>query len=711
MSERGSGPGARGPNGGGRRRALDSSRQATRRRIESSRVATRRTIDSSVEVTRRTVGSPPLFALVYASAAGAIYFTLGVVAQHALGLTPLVYLIGSLFFVLCMFTYVEGASLHQERGGSFIFARHAFNELWSFIAGWAMMLDYAILLAVSALAADHYLAAFWAPLGRGAPALIVPLGIVGAVAVANAYGVATQQRLRRLAVVAIADLGLQLVVVVLGLLLVFNPTTLVDPIQLGSAPSWSGFVFALTITAVAFTGLESASGLAGEVAVGRSGLRKLVSAGTVAVFVLYVGLALVALTAVPVRHGATALGGALMDAPLLGVARAIEPHGIGHALGYLVGASATLVLITTANAAMLGLSRLGFSLATNRQIPSAIGRLHPLRSTPFVLIGGAALVAGALVIPEDLDLLVGIYAFGAMLAFTIAHISICVLRYREPERARPYRMPGSLTFRGGELPLPAVAGAVVAGAGWISVIVLHDRARYVGIGWMLSGLLLYVVYRKTQGKSLTKRVSVPQATLQRTERHASEYGSILVPIFGRPLDDDIVQTAGRLASEQGDANELGPGAVIEALWIFEIPLSLPIDARLPDARLQEAKAALRRAKAIGEEFDGVEVATATVRARRAGQAIVDEARRRGVEAIVLAAEEMSRIRSGPLLGSRSGPLENFVGDLTKYVVAKAPCRVILTAAGAESGADAGTGDAAQAQPVATAVAGPDALKR
>jgi len=674
-------------------------------------VATRRTIDSSVEVTRRTVGSPPLFALVYASAAGAIYFTLGVVAQHALGLTPLVYLIGSLFFVLCMFTYVEGASLHQERGGSFIFARHAFNELWSFIAGWAMMLDYAILLAVSALAADHYLAAFWAPLGRGAPALIVPLGIVGAVAVANAYGVATQQRLRRLAVVAIADLGLQLVVVVLGLLLVFNPTTLVDPIQLGSAPSWSGFVFALTITAVAFTGLESASGLAGEVAVGRSGLRKLVSAGTVAVFVLYVGLALVALTAVPVRHGATALGGALMDAPLLGVARAIEPHGIGHALGYLVGASATLVLITTANAAMLGLSRLGFSLATNRQIPSAIGRLHPLRSTPFVLIGGAALVAGALVIPEDLDLLVGIYAFGAMLAFTIAHISICVLRYREPERARPYRMPGSLTFRGGELPLPAVAGAVVAGAGWISVIVLHDRARYVGIGWMLSGLLLYVVYRKTQGKSLTKRVSVPQATLQRTERHASEYGSILVPIFGRPLDDDIVQTAGRLASEQGDANELGPGAVIEALWIFEIPLSLPIDARLPDARLQEAKAALRRAKAIGEEFDGVEVATATVRARRAGQAIVDEARRRGVEAIVLAAEEMSRIRSGPLLGSRSGPLENFVGDLTKYVVAKAPCRVILTAAGAESGADAGTGDAAQAQPVATAVAGPDALKR
>ena len=120
---------------------------------------------------------------------------------------------------------------------------------------------------------------------------------------------------------------------------------------------------------------------------------------------------------------------------------------------------------------------------------------------------------------------------------------------------------------------------------------------------------------------------------------------------------------------------------------------------------------LRRAKAIGEEFDGVEVATATVRARRAGQAIVDEARRRGVEAIVLAAEEVSRIRSGALLGSRSGPLENFVGDLTKYVVAKAPCRVILTAAPAEGSAGSGNGGTPKAEPVVSNGAETDAPAR
>src|SRR5438477_4655277 len=108
-------------------------------------------------------------------------------------------------------------------------------------------------------------------------------------------------------------------------------------------------------------------------------------------------------------------------------------------------------------------------------------------------------------------------------------------------------------------------------------------------------------------------------------------------------------------------------------------MSLPLDAALPERRLQDARRALARAKAVGEEYEGVEVATATVRTRRTGQAIVDEARRRGVEAIVLGAEEPSRIRGGALLSGRGGPLDNFVGDVTRYVVAKAPCQVILTA--------------------------------
>jgi APA family basic amino acid/polyamine antiporter len=194
--------------------------------------------------------------------------------------------------------------------------------------------------------------------------------------------------------------------------------------------------------------------------------------------------------------------------------------------------------------------------------------------------------------------------------------------------------------------------------------------------------VLYVVYRTTEEKPLFKRVRVPQAALQQRETRSAEYGSILVPLAGNELDDDIVQTAGRLATDEriDDAEGGDATATIEALWIFEVPMALPIDARLPENQLEEARAALRRAKAVGEEYEGVQVATATVRARRAGQAIVEEARRRGVEAIVLAAEQPTRVRGGGLLGGLGGGRnETFVGDVTKYVVTKAPCRVIITA--------------------------------
>lgn len=624
---------------------------------------------------RRTLGSPELFTVVYASLAGAVYFSLGIIAGNALGLTPVVFLAAGVFFVLTSMTYTEGASLHQERGGSTVFARHAFNELWSFVAGWAILLDYVILIAVTAFSATNYMAAFWGPLGRGTTELIVAIAIIGYVAAVNVRGV-TAVRYQRLVGLAIADLGLQVLVIGLGLALVFDPDLLVDPIDLGTAPTWRDLVYAATIATIAFTGLESSSGFSGEVAVGRRGLRRLVAVRSAAVLVVYVGISLVAITALPVKDGRTELSGRYLDAPVLGVVKAYDPGWLSDALTYLVAATATAVLVAAANTAMLGLSRLGYLLATNRQIPSALGRLHPARATPFVLIGIAALLAVALVVPEDLDFLVGIYAFGALLGFTIAHVSVVVLRYREPDRDRPYRMPGSLRIGGADLPLPAAIGALVSAAAWLSVVIFHGGARLVGSLWMLAGLVLYVVYRTRAEKPLFKRVTVPEMAL-RAEPREAEYGSILVPVFGTPLDDDIMQTAGRLASAlYEDAGEVG--ATIEAIWVFEVPMSLPIDARLPEAQLEDARRSLARAKAVGEEYEGVTVATAKIRARRAGQAIVEEARRRGVEVIVLAAEEPSRIRGGVLLGARS-PLENFIGEATKYVVTKAPCRVILTA--------------------------------
>ena len=633
--------------------------------------------DQTPLLARRTVGSPVLFAIIWTSLASAIYFALGVIAGRALGLTPLVFLIAGGFFVLTAMTYVEGASLHQDRAGATVFARYAFDELWSFIAGWVVILDFLILLAVTSFVAVNYAAVLYEPLGSGVSEVLAAFAVIAYVTVRNVLGF-SRRRFRRVLVLVVADLVLQVAIVVLGLILIFDASTLTQPIDLGTSPPWSDVIFALTIATVAFTGLESASGLAGEVGVRRAELKRLMATAALAVPVIYAGIALVAVTALPVSGGQTALSTEFVDAPVAGLVTGFDPPWLADGLMYTVAVLATLTLVAAANAAMLGLSRLAYQLATNRQIPSAVGRLHSARATPWVVIVIGAALAALLVVPRDLEGLVAIYAFGALLAFLIAHVAIIRLRFKEPGRPRPYRIPLSVGVGEAEVPLPALLGAVVAAALFVSLLIFHGPARYAGLGWLVAGLLLYVVYRRSGDKPLRGRVIVAEEAL-RHELPALGFGSIMVPILGTALDDDLVQTAGRLAAEEAADEAVGDeGAVIEAIWVFEVPMSLPLDARLPADRLEAARAALKRAKEVGEEYQGVTVQTATVRGRRAGQAIVEEARRRGVEVIVLGADEPSRVRRGALLGGR-GVMDDFVSEATKYVVTRAPCRVILTA--------------------------------
>jgi APA family basic amino acid/polyamine antiporter len=625
---------------------------------------------------KRGFGSLPLFGIVQGFLSASLYFALGVIVSNALGWTWLVLLSASLFFLLLTLSYMEGASLHQERGGVTVLARYGFNELWSFVAGWAILLDYLILIAITAYGVTDYLTPFWGEFADGVPQLTVALGLIAYVAVVNIRGPGSR-RWERAALVVIADLGIQLAIVVLGLALLFEPEVLTDPAALAGSPDAEHFLFAFTIAIAAFSGLDASSSLAGEVRISRRGLKRLFAVRTAAA-IPYMGIALVASSVL------APTGDTWYEAPMLGLVSAFDEAWLREPLRYLIAVTALALLVIACNAAMFGLSRLGYSLALNRQIPSLVGRLHPRYNTPFVLVGLGAVFAGALVVPADLELLAAIYAFGATLAFTLVHASVIRLRYREPERDRPYKVPFNLRLGGGELPLTAVLGGAMAVVAFGSVLALHDAARFVGVGWMLFGVVLYVAYRTTEGKPVFKRVTVPAKALTRQEVQA-EFGSILVPVLGTPLDDDIMQTAGRLAGEENDDEGEG-GAVIEALWVFEIPMALALDSRVSDADLKRARKALARAKAVGEEYEGVEVATATVRARRAGEAIVHEAKRRGVEAIVLAAEEPTGVRGGLWLGGKQGLHDTFVGETTRYVLQKASCRVILTAPPSEAAA-------------------------
>jgi len=634
---------------------------------------------------KRGLGSPALFGIVQGFIAASIYFALGLVIQAALGYAWIVFIVAAIFFGFVVLSYVEGASLHQERGGATIIARYAFNELASFIAGWAILLDYILLMAITAFATTDYVAVIFPPLSGGVAEFLFGAAVIVGVAWLNIRG-AGSKRYERFAFVVVFDLILQTTIVILGLLIVFNPDVLTNPASLGGTPSARDLVFAFTLTLVTFAGVDASSGLAGQVAVGRKGLKRLMTARMLA-FIPYIGVSLVAISALPLsdlRHGGP---DDYVDAPMLGVAAAFDPQWLADVLRILIGISAFAILVIACNAAMLGLSRLGYSLALNRQIPSAIGRLHPTRATPVVIIVVGALLAILLLIPADVEFLASIYAFGATISFTIVHLSVIRLRWLEPDRDRPFKIPLNIRIGRGELPVTAALGALLSFLAFVAVITLHGDGRWAGAGWMTFGVVLYVAYRLSEGKPILKRVTIPERALTRRGTAKAEYGSILVPVLGRPLDDDIMQTAGRLSAEENEDEGEG-GAVIEAVWVFEVPMALPLDARIPDEDLKRARKALGRAKAVGEEYQGVEVATATVRARRAGEGIVREAKRRGVEAIVLAAEEPTRMRGGPLLGGKRGLYDTFVGQTTRYVVNKAPCRVILTAPPADGAAPA-----------------------
>jgi APA family basic amino acid/polyamine antiporter len=245
------------------------------------------------------------------------------------------------------------------------------------------------------------------------------------------------------------------------------------------------------------------------------------------------------------------------------------------------------------------------------------------------------------------------------------------------------------------LPVPAIAGAILMAAGWISVVLLRQGARDLGFGWMAFGLIAYVVYRRyVEGTSLTEVVEVPASALHKDVEEA-EYETILVPVFGTELDDDIVSTAGRLADAADEPGERNPK--IEVIYVMDLPLTVPLSAKPPKDRQDEANQALERATEVGSEYETVDVDTAVVKARSIGAGIVEEARRRNVELIVMGAEPPSRVRGGDVLGGTGKGLPPEIGEATQYVLSKAPCRVLVTAPAASAdGAEMGNGTDAAA---------------
>ena len=599
---------------------------------------------------QRVLDAPALFSVAYGEIASSLYFALGIVAAYALGLTPLVLLGAGVFFLIVALSYAEGTAAIPETGGAATFVRRAFNDLLGFVTGWALFLDYLIVIALSALFLPHYLGT-----ALGTDALSEsPWDAV--VAVSVIAGIAAIRLVRRpelraggIAVAAL-DLATQLLLVILGLALLFSPDVLTEGISVGTSPTWDDLAFALPLALLAFTGLETVANLAEETREpGRTLPRSLFSALGLVV-VLTVLIAVVGLSAFPVENGQTALGEEWLKAPLAGIVDALQadlPGWLGELLRVYVGLTGALVLLAAATTSTSGFTRLAHSLGGHRQLPRSFGRLsrRTLVSPHAIVAAGGisiALVIVTTLVADDVVFLASLYSFGILLAFAAAQLAVLRLRLTEPDLARPFRAPIAAPILG--VPLAVFV--------WILALVTHPGARYAGPAWIAIGLVIYVLVRRRE------HVGMLQETRPVEELPPGvDYRRVLVPMKLGPIGEEMVATAVALAKERG--------AGVDAVFVILVPLEHALDAALPELE-EHAAASLAEAALLGEE-NGVRVETTSVRARSIGRAIVEQAAERDADLIVLGSSPRWRRQS------------MFFSPTVDYVLRNAPCEVLVVA--------------------------------
>ena len=599
---------------------------------------------------QRVLDAPALFSVAYGEIASSLYFALGIVAAYALGLTPLVLLGGGIFFLIVSLSYAEGTAAIPETGGAATFVRRAYNDVAGFLTGWALFLDYLIVIALSTIFLPHYLGvALGVDELRESPwDILIAVGVILAIAT---WRLARRSQLYVAGlVVAGLDLATQLLLVILGLALLVSPDALTQGTSLGTAPTWDELAFALPLALLAYTGLETVANLAEETREpGRTLPRSLFSAiGLVVVITVLV--AAVGVSAFPAADGETALGEDWLKAPLAGIVDALQPSlpdWLGDTLLVYVGLTGALVLLAAATTSISGFTRLAFSLGEHGQLPRTFGKLNRRTLVSPAAIVAAAVISSGFVIGaglagDDVAFLASLYSFGVLLAFAAAQLAVLRLRVTEPDLPRPFRAPL----------LAPLIGAPLAIAVWVVSMVTHPGARYAGPAWLAAGLVVYVTVRMRDRRGLLDEFA-PVLELPA----GVEFGRVLVPMKLGPIGEEMVATAVALAKERE--------AEVDALFVIVVPLDLPLDAPLLE-REEEAAASLAEAVLLGDEH-GVRVEPVTIRARAIGTAILEQAVELGSDLIVLGSSPRWRRQSA------------FFSPTVDYVLRHAPCEVLVVA--------------------------------
>jgi APA family basic amino acid/polyamine antiporter len=449
---------------------------------------------------RRVLGIPALFSAGYGDVGSSIYYALGIVALVALGATPIVLAIAGIIYIFNALTYAEGSAMLPEAGGSASFARHGFNDMVGFIAGWALMLSYIVTMAISAYTIPPYLAHFWPILNEPAIGTTVSMGIIAFLMLINVLGIRESSGLN-IFFIAI-DITTQITLVVLGIVLILavNPGVLFQHMfGAGNWPSPQNLIFGIAIAALCFTGVETVSQLAEETRAPAKRIPRAYIMMIVAVLVLFAGISIVALSAMTPQVLGDPVNGWARD-PVAGIAANLPTEALRDVFAPLVAVLAASILLTASNAGLMGISRLAFNLSTHHQLPATLSRVHHRFRTPYIAIILFCLIALLVLTPGFFSAnffvdLGALYVFGSLLCFALAHAAIISLRIRKPELERPFKLGWSIIILGRELPITAILGLVATFGIWIIIMITQPYSRWVGAIWMVIGLIVYCIYR------------------------------------------------------------------------------------------------------------------------------------------------------------------------------------------------------------------------
>ncbi len=597
---------------------------------------------------KRVLGVFDLFAIGYGDLGSSIYYALGITAFFALGATPIAMVLAGIVFVCTALSYAEMSAAFHESGGSASYARHAFNDLISFIAGWGLLLDYIVTIAISAFTIGPYLINFFPQLKETDVQVLFTIGLIAILLVLNIIGV--KQSTRASFLLMAFTVLTQVLIILIGLFTAENISKVISGITIGGAsadsPSWSEFIKGTAMAMVAYTGIESIAQLSSETKKPIRTVPRAIMITMAVVLFMYLGLTVIGFSILtPYQLGTT-----YEEQPIAGIV-ANFPWG-AHILLPWVGVLAAVTLFVAANAGLIGASRLSFNMGEYYQLPRFFHKIHPKFRTPYIALAFFALLACTVVALSKarLSFLADLYNFGAQIAFFFTQLSLILLRIRKPDMIRPFKVPLNVRIKGKLIPIPAVLGAIASFAVWTLVVITKPEGRYMGIGWILLGLLMFWVYRRTKRLSPMSQVVIQKIKIPSFA--PLDIKHILLPLRST-TQTETVQVACELA-------KLHKGK-ITALHVIDVPPSMPLDS-VVQHRLELASLVLKTAEAIGLDM-GVEMDLEIVRARGISDAIIDVLNRDGFDLLLL---ESSK---APEKGGRK-----LMSSLLNQIVQKSKCR-------------------------------------